>query len=81
MPKSFIKDLNTLQVFAYAHDEVEKLSDQLLLEAANRLPAALKRQYLDCLEQRGVDLNRPGFEKICSAGFQRNDIGLYSILF
>ena len=29
--KSFNEDLNTLKVFAYAHDEAEKLSGQLLL--------------------------------------------------
>ena len=62
--KSFNEDLNSLEVFAYVHDEVEKLSGQLLLDVANRLPGALKRQYLDCLEQRGLNLNRPGFESL-----------------
>ena len=37
--KIFNEDLNTLEVFAYAHDEVEKLSGQLLIDAANRLPS------------------------------------------
>ena len=46
--KSFNENLNTLEVFAYAHDEVEKLSSQLLLDVANRLPGVLKRWYLDC---------------------------------
>ena len=32
--KSFNEDLNTLEVFAYAHDEVEKLSGQLMLDVA-----------------------------------------------
>ena len=41
--KAFIEDLNTLEVFAYAHDQVEKLSGQLLLDTANRLPPNLKR--------------------------------------
>ena len=62
--KSFIEDLNTLEVFAYAHDEVEKLFGHLLLDVANRLPGVLKRRYLDCLEQRGLNLNRPGFESL-----------------
>ena len=35
--KSFNEDLNTSEVFAYAHDEVEKLSGQLMLDVANRL--------------------------------------------
>ena len=45
--KSLNEDLNTLEVFAYAHDEAEKLSGQLLLDVANRLPGVLKRRYLD----------------------------------
>ena len=60
--KSFNEDLNTLEVFAYTHDEVEKLSGQPRLDVANRLPGVLKRRYLDCLDQRGLNLNRPGFE-------------------
>ena len=44
--KSLNEDLNTLEVFAYAHDEVEKLSGQLLLDTASRLPNILKRRYL-----------------------------------
>ena len=55
--KSFNEDLNTLKVFAYAHDEIEKLSGQLLLDVANRLPGVLKRRYLDYLKQVGLDLN------------------------
>ena len=43
---------------------MEKLSRQLLLDVANRLPGVLKRRYLDCLEQRGLNLNRPGFESL-----------------
>ena len=39
--KSFNEDLNTLEVFAYAHDKAEKLSGQLLLDVANRLPGVL----------------------------------------
>ena len=62
--KSFNEDLNTLEVFAYAHDEVEKLSGQLLLDVANRLPGVLKRWYLDYLDQKGLNLNRPGFESL-----------------
>ena len=62
--KSFDEDLNTLEVFAYAHDEAEKLSGQLLLDVANRLPGVLKRRYLDYLSQRGLSLNKPGFESL-----------------
>ena len=43
---------------------MEKLSEQLLLDVANRLPGVLKRRYLDCFEQRGLNLNRPGFESL-----------------
>ena len=60
--KSFNEDLNTLEVFAYAHDEAEKLSGQLLLDVANRLPGVLKRRYLDYLSHRGLSLNKPGFK-------------------
>ena len=34
--KLFNEDLNTLEVFAYAHDEVEKLSGQLLIDTVNQ---------------------------------------------
>ena len=60
--KAFNEDLNTLEVFAYAHDEVEKLSGQLLLDVANCLPGVLKRRYLNYLKQVGLDLNRSGFD-------------------
>ena len=36
--KSFNEDLNTLEVYAYAHDEYHKLSGQLLIDTANHLP-------------------------------------------
>ena len=62
--KSYNEDLNTSEVFAYAHDEVEKLSGQLLVDVANRLPGVLKRRYLDYLKKSGLDLNRPGFESL-----------------
>ena len=39
--KQFNEDLNTLEAFAYAHDEFQKLSGQLLLDVANRLPGTL----------------------------------------
>ena len=51
-----------MEVFAYAHDEVDKPSDQLLLDVADRLPGTLKRRYLDYLSKNGFDLNRPGFD-------------------
>ena len=47
--KSYNEDLNTSEVFAYAHDEVEKLSGQLLMNVVNCLPGVLKRRYLDYL--------------------------------
>ena len=60
--KSFNEDLITIEVFAYGHNQVEKLSDQLLLDTATRLPANLKRRYLDKLEKSLLDLNQPSFE-------------------
>ena len=63
-PKAFIDDLNTLEVFAYAHDEVEKLSGQLLLDTACPLPCVLKRRYLDYVSKMGLDLNHPGFDSL-----------------
>ena len=60
--KSFNEDLITLEVFAYGHNQVEKLSGQLLLDPANRLPANLKRRYLDKLDKSLLDLNQPSFE-------------------
>ena len=60
--KSFNVDLITLEVFAYGHNQVEKLSGQLLLDTANRLPANLKRRYFDKLDKNLLDLNQPSFE-------------------
>ena len=48
--RMFGEDSNTLEVFAYALDEVNKLSGQLLLDTASRLPNILKRRYLDYLK-------------------------------
>ena len=62
--KLFNEDLNTLEVFAYAHNEVEKLSGQLLMDVANRLPGVLKRRYLDHLSHKRLDLNPPGFDSL-----------------
>ena len=62
--KSYNEDLNALEVFAYAHNEVEKFSGQLLMNVANRLPGVLKRRYLDYLKKSGFDLNRYGFESL-----------------
>ena len=67
--KSFNKDLNNLEVFAYAHDEVGKLSGQLLLDVARRLPGVLKRRYLDYLAQMKLNLNRPGFDQGWKPGY------------
>ena len=60
--KSFNEDLITLEVFVYGHSQVEKLSAQLLLDTANRLPANLKRHYLDKLDKGLLDLNQLSFE-------------------
>ena len=60
--KSFYEDLITLEVFAYGHNQVEKLSGQLLLDIANRLPVNLKRRYLDELDKSLLDLNQPSFD-------------------
>ena len=54
--KMYNEDLNTLEIFAMAHDEVKKLSGQLFLDAASRLPRILKQQYLDYLNKKGLDL-------------------------
>ena len=62
--KLYNEDLNTLEVFAYAHDEYNKLSGQLLLDTANRLRSALKRRYLNFLEKNGISLNQPSFESL-----------------
>ena len=40
--KSYNEDLNTLEVFACAYNEVEKLSGQLLMNVADRLPGVFK---------------------------------------
>ena len=62
--KAYNEDLNTLEIFAYAHNEVEKLSGQLILDTANRLPGVLKRRYLDYLTKIGRNLNHPGFDSL-----------------
>ena len=62
--KMYNEDLNTLEVFAYAHDEYNKLYGQLLLDTANRLPSALKRRYLDFLDKNGLSLNQPSLETL-----------------
>ena len=63
--KAFHDDLNTLEVCAYAHDDVDKLSGQFLLDTASRLPSVLKRRHLDYLAKMGLDLNHPGFDSLC----------------
>ena len=39
----FNEDLNTLEVFSFARDEAEKLSGQLLLDTASRLPTCFTK--------------------------------------
>ena len=58
------EDFNTLEIFAMAHDEVEKLCGQLFLDTASRFPHVLKQRYLDYLNKKGLDLNCPGFESL-----------------
>ena len=62
--KMFNEDLNILEGFAYAHDEVPKLSGQLLLDTASRLPNLLKWRYLDFLDKKRVNMSHPGFESL-----------------
>ena len=62
--KIFNEDLNTLEIFAFAHDEVDKLSGQLLLDTASRLPNTLKRRYLDYLNKKGLNLSHPGLDSL-----------------
>ena len=50
--KTFNEDVNTFDVYAHAHDELDKLSGQLMLDTANRLPGVLKRKYLDYLDKK-----------------------------
>ena len=64
MLKIFNKELNALEVFAYAHDEIDKLSGQLLLDVANRLPVLLKRRYLDYFTKIASNLNWPRFDPL-----------------
>ena len=72
--KSFYKELNLLEVYACAHSELEKLSGQLTLDTANRLPNFLKRRCLDYLTKIGSDLNRPGFEAL--RGFVAHELSV-----
>ena len=62
--KMYNEDLNTLEVYAFAHDEVNKLSGQLLIDTASRLPNLLKRRYLDYLDKKGLNMSRPGFDSL-----------------
>ena len=61
-----MKILILLEVFTYAHEKVDKLSGQLLLDVAlaSRLSGVLKRRYLDYLAQMKLNLNRPGFDSL-----------------
>ena len=62
--KAFNEDLNTLEVYAHAHDELDKLSGQFMLDTANRLHGVLKRRYHDYLDKKNINLNQPGFESL-----------------
>ena len=62
--KSLNEDLNTLEVYAYAHDGYHKLTWQLLLDTANRPHNLLKRRYIDYLHRKSLDLNSPSFDSL-----------------
>ena len=62
--KMYNEDLNTLEIFAMAHNKVEKLSGQLFLDTACHLPHALKQRHRDYLHKKRLDLNRPEFESL-----------------
>ena len=49
----FNEDLNTLKVFADAHDKPGKFFGQLLLDTAGGLPIILKCRCLDYLDKLG----------------------------
>ena len=62
--KSYNEDLNTFEVFVYAHYEVKKLSEQLLMDVDNCLAGIFKRRYFDYLKKLGFYFNRSGFESL-----------------
>ena len=62
--KMYNEDLNTLEVYAFAYDEVDKLSGLLVIDTASRLPNLLKRRYLDYLDKKGLNMSRPGFDSL-----------------
>ena len=43
---------------------MDKLSGQLLIDTASRLPNLLKRRYLDYLNKKGLNMSRPGFDSL-----------------
>ena len=53
-----------MEVFAYAHNEIDKVSGKLLVDEANRLSVLLKRQYRDYLTKIASDLNSPRFDML-----------------
>ena len=62
--KTYNEDLNTLEVYAFSHDEVDKLSGQLLIDTVSLLPNLLKRRNLDYLDKKGLNMSRPGFDSL-----------------
>ena len=60
--KPFNKDLNMLEVFAYAHDQEKKVSGKLLLNTANHLSGNLKQRFLNYRNRRFLNINKPGFK-------------------
>ena len=62
--KMYNEDLNKLEVYAFAHNEVDKLSGQLLIDTASRLRNLLKRRYRGYLDKKGLIMSRPGFDSL-----------------
>ena len=60
----FNEDLNILFSFSYPLYEPAKLSGQLLLDTAGRLPIILKRRYFSHLDKLGLDMSQPRFESL-----------------
>ena len=62
--KMYNEDLNTLEVYAFTHDEVDKLSGQLLIDTASCLPNLLKWRYLDYLDKKGLKMSHQSFDSL-----------------
>ena len=72
--KALKEELNLLEVYTYAYEELEKLSGQLTLDTANRLSNFLTKRYLDYPAENGSDLNPPGFKAL--RGFVAHELNV-----